>query len=82
MIVEILDFRPAKAKEPILERPDRQRVVLRSNAETIWADICSMNEKAGSKWSDMDALKVEAKLLVRSTELMDNYHANNTSGAN
>lgn len=65
LIVEILDFRPARAKEPILERPDKQRVVLRPNPETIWADICILNAKSGAKWSDMDALKVESKLLVR-----------------
>ncbi|KAL5492285.1 SPT20 [Sanghuangporus weigelae] len=64
LIVEILDFRPARVKEPVLEKPDKQRVVLRPNGETIWADICIMNAKFGSKWTDMDALEVESKLLL------------------
>lgn len=64
MIVELLDFRPARAREPLLDRPDKQRVVLRPNAETIWSDICAMNAKTGSTWSDMDALRLEEKLLV------------------
>ncbi|KAL5537030.1 SPT20 [Sanghuangporus sanghuang] len=64
LIVEILDFRPARAKEPVLENPDKQRVVLRPNGETIWADICIMNAKSGSKWTDMDALQIESKLLL------------------
>ncbi|THH08262.1 hypothetical protein EW145_g2834 [Phellinidium pouzarii] len=64
LIVELLDYRPAKAKDPVLEKPDVQRVVLRSNPETIWADICMMNAKANATWSDMDALKIEAKLLL------------------
>ncbi|KAH8116310.1 Spt20 family-domain-containing protein [Phellopilus nigrolimitatus] len=64
LIVEIRDYRPAKAKDPILEKPDVQRVVLRPNPETIWADICMMNAKTGSAWTDVEALEIEAKLLM------------------
>lgn len=64
LIVELLDYRPAKLREPLLDTPDKQRVVLRPNGETLWADICTLNAKAGLKWSDMDALQVESKLLV------------------
>ena len=64
MIVEILDYRPAKAKDPILTQPGKQRVVLRPTTETIWQDICLMNAKLGGKWNDADALEMEAKILV------------------
>lgn len=65
LIVELLDYRPTKAKDPVLEKPDVQRVVLRSTPETIWADICLMNQKTGSKWTDAEALEIEARVLVR-----------------
>jgi hypothetical protein len=64
LIVELLDFRPQKAKDPVLEQPDAQRVVLRPNPETIWADICLMKQKAGATWTDADALEMEARILV------------------
>ena len=66
MIVELLDYRPLKGKEPELATPKRSRVVLSPTPETMWADICSLNQKAGSVWTDEDALHVEAKILVRS----------------
>jgi transcription factor SPT20 len=50
MIVELLDYRPQRNKEP--------------NAETLWADICSLNQKYGGNWSDEEALELEARLLV------------------
>jgi transcription factor SPT20 len=64
MIVELLDYRPQRNKEPTLEKPERTRAVLHPNAETLWADICSLNQKHGGKWSDKDALEIEARLLV------------------
>jgi hypothetical protein len=64
MIVELLDYRPQKNKEPIPDKPDRTRVVLHPNGETLWADICSLSQKQQSKWTDMDALNVEGKILV------------------
>jgi transcription factor SPT20 len=66
MIVELLDYRPQKLKEPALEKPERTRVVLHPNSETLWADICLLNQKAGNQWTDQDALEIEARLLVRS----------------
>jgi transcription factor SPT20 len=65
--VELLDYRPKRAKESALGKPDRTRVVLHPNAETLWADICLLNQNQApeSKWSDRDALEVEARLLVR-----------------
>src|ERR1700733_2983608 len=65
MIVELLDYRPQRNKEPTLEKPERTRVVLHPNAETIWADICSLNQKHGGKGSDRDPMGAEARLLVR-----------------
>ncbi|KAH0582465.1 hypothetical protein J132_02709 [Termitomyces sp. J132] len=64
MIVELLDYRPQRGKEPPPDKPERTRVVLHPNSETLWADICAMNHRFGGKWSDRDALEVEARLLL------------------
>lgn len=64
MVVELLDYRPQRSKEPALKVPEKTRVVLHPNSETLWADICLMNRRNGSKWTDKDALEVEAKILV------------------
>ncbi len=42
------------------------RVVLRPNGESFWADLCLLNQKTGKKWTDQEALEVEARILVRS----------------
>lgn len=65
MIVELLDYRPQRGKEPAPEKPERTRVVLHPNSETLWADICALNQKYGAKWTDLDALEIESKILVR-----------------
>jgi hypothetical protein len=65
MIVELLDYRPQRNKDAIPEKPDRTRVVLHPNSESLWADVCSLNQKYGSKWTDFDALELESKILVR-----------------
>lgn len=64
MIVELLDYRPLRVKDPVLETPERTRVVLTPNAETLWSEICLMNQKNGFHWTDQDALEVESKILV------------------
>lgn len=64
LIVELHNYRPAKAKDPIPTQPSRERVILRPTPETIWQDICLMNAKTGSQWVDTDALELEAKILV------------------
>lgn len=71
MIVEIQDYRiPLKSKERRLldeTKPQMEtiRTVLIPTGESIWADICLMNQKAGGKWSDQESLDVESKILVR-----------------
>lgn len=65
MIVELLDYRPQRNKEPTPEKPERTRVVLHPNSETLWADVCSLNHKYGGKWTDLDAIEIESKILVR-----------------
>ena len=64
MIVELLDYRPPKGKDPELATPKRTRVVLSPTSDTIWADICLLNHKSGNMWTDEEALDVEAKILV------------------
>ncbi|KII87461.1 hypothetical protein PLICRDRAFT_142760 [Plicaturopsis crispa FD-325 SS-3] len=64
MIVELLDYRPQKSKDSPLEQPERTRVVLHPNSETLWADICLLNQKSGKTWTDENALEIESRLLL------------------
>ncbi|KAF9523372.1 Spt20 family-domain-containing protein [Crepidotus variabilis] len=68
MIVELLDYRPQRSSEPALKNPSKTRVVLHPSPETLWADICSLNQHTGGKWTDMDALEVESKLLLATSQ--------------
>ena len=63
LVVELLDYRPQRGKEQ--GKPERTRVVLHPTPETHWADVCLLNQKTDNKWSDKDALEVEARILVR-----------------
>ena len=73
-MAELQDFRePAAPKDKKGDEvkikteggPVSSRVVLRPNSESQWADLRLMNDKTGSKWTDQEALEVEAKILVR-----------------
>ncbi|TFK39499.1 Spt20 family-domain-containing protein [Crucibulum laeve] len=64
MIVELLDYRPQRNKEPTPEKPQKTRVILHPNSESLYADICSLNQRFMCKWTDNDALEVESKLLL------------------
>ncbi|KAI0794125.1 Spt20 family-domain-containing protein [Fomes fomentarius] len=64
LIVELLDYRPARGGEPELDTPDKSRVVLTPNDESRWADICLMNQRSNASWTDAEALEVEARLLL------------------
>ena len=64
MLVELLDYRPKRAKDPPLEKPDKSRVTLHPNDETLWADLCLMNQRTGSKLADPQVLEAEAQILV------------------
>ncbi|KAI0077762.1 hypothetical protein K474DRAFT_1620724 [Panus rudis PR-1116 ss-1] len=64
MIVEIMDYRPTKPKESVLEKPEQSRVILAPNAETLWSEICLLNQKAGNTWTDQDALEAESRILL------------------
>ncbi|KAJ7230459.1 Spt20 family-domain-containing protein, partial [Mycena pura] len=64
MIVELLDYRPQqRSKEATLDKPERTRVVLYPNGESLFADISSLNRKIGENWTDRDALEVEARII-------------------
>ena len=67
MIVELLDYRPPKGKDDVLEKPEASRVVLSPNGESLWTDICLLNQKCGGAWTDGETLEVEAQILVRPT---------------
>lgn len=66
--MELLDYRPQRLEDPVLETPSLERVVLRPTPEMIWDDICRMNARTGSKLTDAQALEVEAKILVSTQE--------------
>lgn len=69
MIVEIEDFIQLNSTDSSKESkpPEKTvtRVLLRPNSETLFADLCILNQKTGGTWTDRDALEVEAKILVR-----------------
>lgn len=71
--MEVHDYRPPKATDQTLEEPQKTRVVLSPNSETLWADICLLNQKEGNTWTDRDALEVEARILVRLTIHLSNH---------
>lgn len=62
--MELLDYRPPGRNDPPLDIPEKTRTVLHPTGETLWADICLMNQKNGLQWSDQDALQFEARVLV------------------
>ncbi|KAL4066154.1 Spt20 family-domain-containing protein [Scleroderma yunnanense] len=64
MVVELLDYRPKRAKDPPLEKPECSRVTLHPSDETLWADLCLINQRNGSKFTDLDALELEARILL------------------
>ncbi|KAH9046551.1 Spt20 family-domain-containing protein [Lactarius hengduanensis] len=64
MIVEIEEYRPPDEKDSKLPEKTVARVLLRPNSETLFADLCLLNQKSGGKWTDKDALEVEAKILL------------------
>jgi transcription factor SPT20 len=64
MIVQLLDYRPPKGKDPLLEQPVCSHVVLNPNSESLWQDICLLNQKLGGAWTDQETLELEAKILV------------------
>lgn len=69
MIVEIEDSNQVNSKDNSKDNKPLEktvtRVLLRPNSETLFADLCLLNQKNGSKWTDKDALEIEAKILVR-----------------
>ncbi|KAL0067009.1 Transcription factor spt20 [Marasmius tenuissimus] len=64
MIVELLDYRSQTLSEPVLQHPEQKRMILYPNGETLWADICLLNDKHDKKWTDKDILEIEAKILL------------------
>jgi transcription factor SPT20 len=64
MIVDLLDYRPAKRSEPPSKEPEKTRTVLHPNGETLWADICLINRNLGGTMTDDDCLMLESKMLV------------------
>ncbi|PPQ97862.1 hypothetical protein CVT26_013031 [Gymnopilus dilepis] len=74
MVVELLDYRSQKGQESAQQAPQKTRVVLHPNPETLWADLCILNQRHGGKWTDREALEIEAKVLV-------NWHSFSTSSS-
>lgn len=58
MIVDLFDYRTRD------EKPPRTRVLLNPDSESLWADVCSLNIKFHANCTDLDALNIEAKILV------------------
>lgn len=64
MIVELLDYRPKRAKDPLPEKPESSRITLNPSDETLWTDLCLINQRHGSKFTDLDVLELEARILL------------------
>jgi transcription factor SPT20 len=77
MIVEIEELKPVISKDNSKESKPLEksitRVLLRPNSETLFADLCLLNQKSGNKWTDKEAFEIEAKILVRSLFLFLKY---------
>lgn len=69
LIVEIYDHR-TKFQDTVHDIPadgnskEVKRIALRPSAETLWTDLCLMNEASRESWTEDLALEVEAKILV------------------
>ncbi|KAI6010883.1 Spt20 family-domain-containing protein [Pisolithus orientalis] len=64
MIVELLDYRPKRVKDPPPEKPERSRITLHPSDETLWTDLCLINQRHGSKFTNFDVLELEARILL------------------
>lgn len=64
MIVELLDYRPKRVKDSPPEKPERSRITLHPSDETLWTDLCLINQRHGSKFTDFDVLELEARILL------------------
>ncbi|KAN0137073.1 Spt20 family domain containing protein [Lactarius tabidus] len=64
MIAQIEEYEPSKSTETEELKKTVSKVLLRPNSETLFADLCLLNQKAGNNWTDKDALEVEAKILL------------------
>ncbi|KAI6044449.1 Spt20 family-domain-containing protein [Pisolithus marmoratus] len=64
MIVELLDYRPKRTKDPPPGKPELSRITLHPSNETLWTDLCLINQRHGSKFTDLDVLELEARILL------------------
>ncbi|EIN09455.1 hypothetical protein PUNSTDRAFT_143012 [Punctularia strigosozonata HHB-11173 SS5] len=67
MIVELLDYRPIRNRDPVLEKPLRTRVVLQHNDETLWADLCLLQQRSNYQLTDQHVLELESRVLLATT---------------
>ncbi|KAF9244124.1 Spt20 family-domain-containing protein [Melanogaster broomeanus] len=67
MLVELLDYRSKRTKDPPLEKPEKSRVTLHPSGETLWADLCLLNQRTGFKFTDPQVLELEAQLLLHTS---------------
>ncbi|KZT34886.1 hypothetical protein SISSUDRAFT_1131519 [Sistotremastrum suecicum HHB10207 ss-3] len=63
LIVELLDWRSPHRVKALVEKPESHRVVLHPNEETLWADICLLNSKRERKFTDREAIEIEAAVI-------------------
>ncbi|ORX94805.1 hypothetical protein K493DRAFT_337632 [Basidiobolus meristosporus CBS 931.73] len=66
IIAEIHDHRPIRAQAELTSdiRVEVYKIVLHPTSETIWADLCLMNEMRDAVWSEDFSLQVESKILL------------------
>ncbi|KAI4294282.1 hypothetical protein K525DRAFT_213043 [Schizophyllum commune Loenen D] len=70
LIVELIDYRPiaststSTSPNQSTTAPLVTRVVLFPTPETVYTDICLLGARYGARWTDMDALEAEARILL------------------
>ncbi|ORX99528.1 hypothetical protein K493DRAFT_109828 [Basidiobolus meristosporus CBS 931.73] len=68
IIAEIHDYRESYTTNVNGTNSNTNRVLLTPNAETLWSDLCLLNESYGAFWSEDFALEVESKILLATEE--------------
>ncbi|KAK9768613.1 Transcription factor spt20, variant 2 [Basidiobolus ranarum] len=68
IIAEIHDYREIHLADIHASNANTHRVLLTPNAETLWSDLCLLNEKCDSFWSEDFTLEVESKILLATEE--------------
>jgi hypothetical protein len=66
------------------KNPKVYRVALHPTEESVWTDICMLNEQLGIEWSDDRALELESRILLATAPplcLEPSFHVSRVTNA-